>query len=219
MRGLSFCSTAPCSTDGQSGCVTSDDIVAAVKANIAGKVYIGESVAGVVGTRSSKPAGCKSDGAIGCVTVNQFPAVDKSNVLTANAGKIKSGVVIAGVSESLPTYNGTSNVNKAIDVSNITSGVVKNGTTLAGITGDYPSATHPLAVGDGFTDLTTGNFATSISSASIQREAVRIKSGLIPRHRAATARPVFTRIECPISNGRRKSIVSSGRLPWSDAQV
>ncbi len=91
-----------------------------------------------------------------------------------NVANIKSGVDIFGVMGTLTgapsncSANGvvgcvTTATFKAADLSNLTAANIKKNVVVAGVTGDYPSTTHPLAGANaGVTDLpdfasTTGN--------------------------------------------------------------
>jgi hypothetical protein len=92
-----------CSVDGGSGCVAvGPSFAAALTTGASAKILTGQSLAGIAGSASGKPADCTSDGGIGCVTVANFPAVDKlTNLSAAKLAKIHSTVVVGGVTGTL----------------------------------------------------------------------------------------------------------------------
>ncbi|MCA2962139.1 MAG: DUF1566 domain-containing protein [Silvanigrellales bacterium] len=84
---------------------------------LAAKVVAGQSVAGVAGSATARPADCALDGATGCVSTVGFPSVN---------------------------------------LVSLTPSVLKKNVTVAGVTGDYPSAEFPLSGAHGATaDLTS----------------------------------------------------------------
>lgn len=187
-------SSPSCVEDGQTDCIVSNDFKSAKTDDIASKILIGNSIAGISGTyspdfpsqnnvRSNETVNglpgtlstCNGDGEENCVTSALFKAAQMAN---ASSGNIKSGVTIAGVSG---TYGGgvlsdcssdgelgckTVASFRAVDMSNVTAGNVKSGITIAGVSGDYPSATYPLTGASATADLTSSGFNTSLASAS-----------------------------------------------------
>lgn len=94
-----------------------------------------------------------------------------------SGGNIKSGVNLFGVAGTItvapPNCSSNTEVGcvttatfKAADLSNLTAANIKNGIVLAGVTGDYPSAAHPLAASDPTTDLPA--FAATTGGATYE---------------------------------------------------
>lgn len=103
-----------------------------------------------------------------------FTVSGDADLSTAN---IKSGVNLFGVAGTVTAAPSNCSANaqvgcvttatfKAADLSNLTAGNIKNGIVLAGMTGDYPSATNPLALSDGTTDLPA--FASTTGGATYE---------------------------------------------------
>ncbi|RZI59851.1 MAG: DUF1566 domain-containing protein, partial [Pseudomonas sp.] len=172
VTGTAVESPAACSSDGQAGCVTSANFPAVNKttnlaaANLA-KISSSVTVGGVTGTMSN----CSTDGGTNCMAVTGFAAANAST----GAAKIISGQSVGGISGSAaakPADCAISNDTGCVAVTAypsiqrglVTAGVIKTGTTLIGITGNYPSATSPLASNTGTADLTS--FSTSAKSAT-----------------------------------------------------
>lgn len=93
------------------------------------------------------------------------------------AGNIRSGVNVFGVAGTVTASpaNCSSNAEvgcvttatfKAADISNLSAANIKSGIVLAGITGDYPSATNPLAGDTVTTDLP--DFASTTGGSSYE---------------------------------------------------
>lgn len=92
-----------CTSDGQTGCrTTSQFLAASAAATVAGNIKAGVTIAGTAGTFSGSFSNCSSDGEVGCVTTAGFKAADMTYAV---AGNILSGSTIAGTSGSvsLPT--------------------------------------------------------------------------------------------------------------------
>ena len=143
-RGERNCSEtpAPCTRDGQTDCLATEDAPSALKTGLNAKVLSGQTVAGVSGSAALRPSDCVVDGGINCVAVALFPAVDKATKLSVgNAAKIHSTLSIAGVSGTMASCSvdgGTGCMAVAGYPAANTSGAaakIASGDVLAGITG------------------------------------------------------------------------------------
>lgn len=141
---------SPCSSDGAVGCVTTEAFKSAGTAiAVPANIRSGARIAGVDGAFSG-PSVCGADGAKGCVTNDDFPAVAKSGFIAANVLK---DVQVGGVAGTL-------------DLSLLTAGNVRDGVTIAGVLGKYPSADFPLPnAGQGGISLALdGSFQSQVKS-------------------------------------------------------
>ncbi|MCX6119304.1 MAG: DUF1566 domain-containing protein [Proteobacteria bacterium] len=137
----------------------------------------GQSSCFVTGAFSSA-ADCVSNGSDLCylptylVSTKPFRAFHYDS-LASNSSKIKSGQTIGGVSGSLNDCNASLQANcksTSSYVSILASKAVpsnfKNGETVYGLTGNYPSVGTPLASSTATDDLTSSNFQSKITSSS-----------------------------------------------------
>jgi hypothetical protein len=93
------------------------------------------------------------------VTSQPLRALDFDHI-TANAHRLRAGTSIGGVAGTLNdcTSNNVQNcvtdaTYRSADLTNLSPGNIKSGVSIAGQTGDYPSATYPLSGSDGTSDL------------------------------------------------------------------
>ena len=165
-----------CGADGATNCVTISTFpsmnFSTVDTNKA-KFTSGATLGGVQGTM----ADCSIDNETGCVTNSTFPSLDKAN-LNTNKDRVRTSLTIATVAGTLadctqndsncfvPSYSVLTQPLKAISYDSITPGVVKSGTVLGGVTGDYPSATYQLSPGDAYSDLASATFSSQMSTAT-----------------------------------------------------
>lgn len=120
------------------------------------------------------PPDCNLEGQTGCVTVTDFPAIDKRATLSAeNLARMRVGVSIAGSAGTLRDCSTDNDIGCVSSLAfpsvvkvDLTPGLIKAGTTIAGISGNYPSAQYPLASTDGFPDLTAATFTTKLADPS-----------------------------------------------------
>jgi hypothetical protein len=154
-----------CSLEGETGCIASDSHPAVVLANIApSSLRRGFVVAGVTGTFPfSGPANCAAEGEAGCLLTSAFAAASTNGL----AAKVVAGQSVAGVAGSAPARpadcaldGATGCVSTvgfpAVNLVSLTPSVLKKNVTVAGVTGDYPSAAFPLSGAHGATaDLTS----------------------------------------------------------------
>jgi hypothetical protein len=164
-----------CAADGATGCLANNSFKALSPASIdAARMLQSQSLLGVTGSVLT----CSSDGASGCyvpsyvATTQPYKAIDYDNV-NANKAKFRTSLTIAGAGGTLADCGGngatgcvTTPTYKSADLTNLAAGNVKDGVTIAGQLGDYPSSTHPLTVSDGVADLDTPTFDVKIKSAS-----------------------------------------------------
>ena len=129
---------ADCSSDGETGCTAVAAFPAIDKnaAGLAGKIKHSEVIAGVTGSFAPD---CMVDGGVNCLAVTAFPAARKAGF---SASDIKKDKTIAGVAGTL-------------DLSRLNAHNIKNGVTINGVVGTYPSAGNRLASGTIATDLTS----------------------------------------------------------------
>lgn len=163
---------ADCSLDGDLGCVAVTGFPAANTTNAAAKILSGSTLAAINGSAAVRPSDCAAGNISSCVAVTNFPSLDRIN-WTNNTVKARTTLSVSGTSGTLgncstdnQTNCVTSATNPAVVASSVSSGVVKSGSVIAGVTGAYPNSTYPLAVGDGYADVTTSNFQASLKSAT-----------------------------------------------------
>ncbi len=142
VNGTAIPSPANCSTDNQTGCVTTAVYKSAdTGAFLASDLKTGKTVAGVAGTL----ANCNIDGGVGCVTTGTFKAADMANI---SAGNIKSGVTIAGQlggypSATYPLAGNTATIDLPSLAASVTMGSYEwfksDGTLVNGIISDAGS--------------------------------------------------------------------------------
>ncbi|RZI60289.1 MAG: DUF1566 domain-containing protein [Pseudomonas sp.] len=164
-----------CTANAQTSCVAVTDFPAvdsAFATSNQAKIHSSLNVGGVVGTMNS----CSVDGVAGCLTTATFPATDYSNV-NSNKTLVSSSLTIGGVVGTLPSctadgsscyigpYVASTQPLKAIDWSTVTAGIIKNGTTISGVSGQFPNATYPLAA-DAYADLSSASWNTQVTSAA-----------------------------------------------------
>ncbi len=89
-----------CSADGGTGCLAVPGFVAANAAGAAAKILTGQVVAGISGTAAIRPLDCSTDNGTDCIAITAFPSVVKANI---NAGLLKTGTVVAGISGAFPS--------------------------------------------------------------------------------------------------------------------
>lgn len=151
-----------CTAGGATGCVAVSAYPSIDVATIPiSQLRTGTSIAGVTGTL----ANCSSDNQLGCVTVSGYPAIQTSSIIP---NTIRFGTTIAGVNGSLAncTNDGsitcvTTTAFPAMQLSGAT-GMIRAGSTLGGVPGQYPSATFPLAGSDGTPDLDSATFQAKL---------------------------------------------------------
>lgn len=169
-----------CSSDGQQNCLASGSYKALNPSSItAASMLSTQTLLGVTGTIGA----CGSDGASACyvptyvTTTQPYKAINFDNVNT-NKSKIRDSVTIASVAGTLidcATDGATTCVAGAgypaakVGASYLDEKNIKNGVTIAGVTGLYPSATYPLTNADAggvTTDLDTSSFDIRMKSAT-----------------------------------------------------
>ncbi|HYX31712.1 MAG TPA: hypothetical protein VE954_01270 [Oligoflexus sp.] len=144
VTGVMVPADTTCSKDGEVGCVTSADMPAASAQNLAAKVMVGQTVAGISGTAAGQTySNCTTDGATSCVATAAFPAA----MATGLASKVAAGQTVAGVVGTAPAEShalcaadgGTSCVVSLPYRAALTTGLsdkVLSGQTVAGVNGN-----------------------------------------------------------------------------------
>ena len=174
-----------CTSDGETNCRATDDYPVSQKAGLAAKILIGQTVAGVSGAATLRPANCVADGSTDCVAVAAFPAADKS---AFTASDLRSGLTVAGITGSLvgapvacSADGQTSCLAYASFVSANVSGAaakILTGQTLAGIAGTGAIRPSDCAVDGGTNCVAVANFPAIDKVNSLQANVSQIRSGL-----------------------------------------
>ncbi|RYZ58273.1 MAG: DUF1566 domain-containing protein, partial [Proteobacteria bacterium] len=164
-----------CNANAQTSCVAVTDFPAidtALATTNQAKIHSSLNVGGITGSMNS----CTTDGVAGCLTTATFPATNFSNINT-NKALINSSLTVAGVPGTLPScsangstcyigpYVASTQPLKAIDWSTLSSGVIKLGVTISGVTGLYPSGSFPLTA-DAYADLSSSSWNTQVTSGT-----------------------------------------------------
>ena len=169
-------------TTGAASKILSGQSVAGVAGNVtlpaAGKVYTGITFgvsAGQTGTLTIPIAGhvLASSGTFGDPAVAVTPTLTiptADNVRTSNGsfGVAGNGTTptLADCSTNGATGCVTTSTYKSGDLTNLTEGNIKNGTTIAGVAGLYPNATYTLPSSGGAAGLTNATFDAKVKSAT-----------------------------------------------------
>lgn len=134
-----------------------------------------KTIGAVTGSFITGAPDCSAANATGCVTTARFAAVQKSRVVANN---LQTGYDVLGVNGSVqPQPSACSNDSqtgclatapyKAIKKLDLNPSIIKKNVVIAGITGDYPSASHPLTGHDaGTADLTSATFNDKLAGAA-----------------------------------------------------
>ena len=184
MDGATSCvavsSYAAAAISGLANKVLSGSTVAGVAGNVTlpdpTKVRVSNGNFGIGGSGSIPTlADCSSDSGTSCVAVPNFTAAATSGL----AGKVVSGNTVAGIpgSATAESHNdcaadgavgcvAVTNFPAVDKITKLTTGNIKKDVVIAGVTGDYPSSTHPLTGADGTADLPT--FATANGGGTYQ---------------------------------------------------
>lgn len=117
----------------------------------------GKTVAGTRDCGANGLAGgaalCTQDGETDCLVAGEFRAGRSCTDLGSNC--------------YLESYSLIAQPKKAVDLTALTPGILKNGVSFAGVSGNYPSASYPLVVSDAVSDLVSGTFNSQITSSSL----------------------------------------------------
>ena len=166
-------------TVGAASKILSGQSVAGIAGNVtlpqAGKVYTGIAY-GVLGNGST---GSLTLPSVVDVLAGSAPYGDPGSSLTpamANRGSwaltaafpgagYYSGISAAPVAGSMLTGTTVNAVAGTIDLTNLTEGNIKNGTTIAGVAGLYPNATYKLPSAGAAAGLTNATFDAKVKSA------------------------------------------------------
>jgi hypothetical protein len=185
-----------CSVDAEVGCVTVPSFMAVDMSNVtAGTLKSGVTIAGVTGDYPSATYPLPGADATADLTSATFDAQVKSATAfeyfdsagVRHTGAGDADLAPSNVVDDIQIFDitGTAVVEshsdcstdaeiscitvagfKAVDMTNVAAGTIKSGVTIAGVTGDYPSANYPLAGADGTADLTEAVFGAKMESAT-----------------------------------------------------
>ncbi|MGE0171339.1 MAG: DUF1566 domain-containing protein [Oligoflexales bacterium] len=185
-----------CSGNSQQDCLTTATYQSADLSNLsAGSIKNGVTIAGVLGdypSASNPLIGANATADLTSATFNaklqtsvafeyfdsagnRYTGAGDTDLVVANivSGTGIFGVVGTGIVESHSNCTGnsqqgclTTTTYKSADLANLLAGNVKNGVTIAGVAGDYPSATSPLVGADATADLTSATFNTKLGNAA-----------------------------------------------------
>jgi hypothetical protein len=159
-------------TEGDSTCYVGLAHAAATISGAADKIIDGQTVAGISGTVTLPSTGkvllgtsfgVGGTGSAGTLTLSPAAKVRVVSGPYGEPGNTITPTLADCISEGQdPCVTGL--VYKAANMSYVTPGNIKDGVTIAGVTGGYPSATYPLPGATGIIpDLT--NFNTQLTSA------------------------------------------------------
>ncbi|RZI59754.1 MAG: hypothetical protein EOP14_03875, partial [Pseudomonas sp.] len=139
---------AGCSSNGQTGCVTSNnypalDKVTKLQGNLT-KIHSSFTLLAQTGTLAT----CNSDGGTSCLTDSSYPSVDLVNKLQANTAKIRNNLTLIGVTGSISdcASDGASacfvngSTYKAALLSGFAATDIKSTVTIAGVAGSATPA-------------------------------------------------------------------------------
>lgn len=172
-----------CGTDGQLACVAVAAFPATVKAALtASKIHDSLTLGGVTGTQSD----CAADAAVGCFAVNNYPAVQKSLI---TASSFHQSLTLGGIQGTLSdcaangsncylaSYAPGTQPLRAIDFDGINAGMIKQGSTVAGISGTVVERPANCSA-DGATSCVTTAAFPSLDKGGFTTGQAKISSSL-----------------------------------------
>lgn len=162
-----------CSAGGDAGCIVVGPAFKAADMSVvtAGNIKAGINIAGVAGDYPSSMN--PLSGASGTTDLTSMAAATAAGTYEFwdSTGTRYSG----DITDASTITPGTSNQNfntslyRQFTISgdaNLVAGKIKNGVSLFGVSGDYPSATHPLTGADSTADLDLATFDAKIKSST-----------------------------------------------------
>lgn len=182
-----------CTSDNQTGCVATSTYKAVnLSSLVASNLRTGIVVAGITGTltpNAESHTDCDANSQIGCVTTATYPSMNPASIPVAEShtdctANSQTGCVTTATYQSMnpasipvaeshtdcssdgQTACVATNSFKAVSMAALTSGVIKSGTSIAGITGAYPSATYPLTNASTVADLDYATFTAKIKASA-----------------------------------------------------
>lgn len=162
-----------CTDSSVAGCVVPGSHAAtAVAAIVAGDIKKDEAINGVTGSfRTSSPV-CTANGNTECLVEGAFKSLDSTKLMGANLEKDYVLLTTTGTVNKKPANCGTDGEKAcvahgtfaAIKKDDLKKGHIRNGVTIGGVQGGYPSAAYPLASSQvALADLQSGSFASSLA--------------------------------------------------------
>lgn len=171
-----------CNRNGQTGCMANGKYASNDITNLtAGNIKKGVTVAGVYGIYEEPTYQlCNGNGQTGCVSTPSHPS---NNIVGLTPSNLRTGVTVADVvgafnpsveshtdctargqtgciaTASFPTIDSASSAL-------LVSGNIRSGVTIAGVTGNYPSASSPLAGSSAVADLDNATFTAKVKSSA-----------------------------------------------------
>jgi hypothetical protein len=165
-------SLGACASDGAAGCVTVAGFKAAdMTAAVSGHIKAGITIAGVNGTYPSSThtlpgAGGTSD----LVSLAASTSAGSYEWWGPDGTRYTGTITDAGaITPTAASQAFSTSVYRQFTVAgdaDLVAGNVKSGVSLFGVSGDYPSASHPLAGADSTADLDAGTFDAKVKSAT-----------------------------------------------------
>jgi hypothetical protein len=172
--GTATLSPANCAADGATNCVAVTGFPAANATGAASKILSGQTLAGVAGNVTLPAVGkvltATTFGVNGTGSTGTLTLPSATNVLSGSGTYGDPGAAVtpsltnrgswdmATTFPGVGYYSGTTNTP--------TAGNIKSGVTIAGVAGQYPSASFPLAGDTGTADLDPATFDAQIKSST-----------------------------------------------------
>jgi hypothetical protein len=159
-------SHANCTSDGDTSCIAVAAYRAAATSGLAAKVVSGYTVAGIAGSATGEShSDCTGASQAGCIATSTYRTMDlTSNALTdLTAGNFNSSLATAGNFEFWDSAGARHQISGN---ASFTEANIKNGVTLFGVTGGYPSSTYLLTGATATADLDSATFNAKIKGSS-----------------------------------------------------
>jgi hypothetical protein len=212
---------ADCNVDGQTSCTATSNFIAADKSlALAPNIKDGVTLAGTLGTMTSTaPANCSGDGQTSCVAVPNYPAA----AATGLASKVVTNFTVAGIAGTAASrltdcstdgqYDCTATSNyRSVNMSNALAANIKDGVTLAGVSGSLTSSAPATCSSDGQSDCVAN---TNYRAAATSGLAAKVGLGQTVAGVAGTLLPKAA--DCSL-NGQI-GCTSNANYPAADLSI
>ncbi len=168
--------SSDCAGDGQTACVARTAFPALQTSQLTANLARLSNTLTIAGQTGALPD-CSGENQGGCRTTDDYPAIDKDRLVT-NLYRIPSTVSLIGETGALsdcgaggsgcyipPYAAGTQNL-KAIDFDAITACNIKKGSTILGVTGDFPSSACRMSHADANAELKASTFNSQLTNSA-----------------------------------------------------